>query len=76
MILESRSLENITEKALDVLFRELGAADAIRFLTQFSTDRGDYTAMREQLFAGLTLEQFFAEVKGTTKVETPGSGSP
>jgi len=76
VIAQSKPLADITEKALDVLFRELGAADAIRFLGQFMTDRGDYTAMRDQLFADLTLEQIFSDVKGAIKVETPHSPSP
>ncbi len=75
MIAESRSLDEITERALDLLFQGLGAADAIRFLNQFSAGQGDYTALRQELFADLTLDQFFADVKEMTAKKAAESSS-
>jgi hypothetical protein len=40
------SLEEIRAKGLQVLSRELGAVGLVRFLQQFETGYGDYTAER------------------------------
>ncbi len=41
------ALADINRKAHAVLRRELGAADFARFLLQFDTGAGDYTAERQ-----------------------------
>jgi len=56
-------LAELTRRAIAVLSRELGAADAARFIGQFTTGSGDYTAEREQLFKDLTLGQIAAEIR-------------
>jgi len=62
MIVKSRPLADISQQAINVLFRELGAADAIRFLNQFRAGQGNYTAEREGLFRDLTLDQILSEI--------------
>ncbi len=54
-----RPLAEITDEAIDVLTRELGAADTIRFLNQFSTGFGDYTKERVELLKDVTLDDIF-----------------
>lgn len=39
----------LRRRGIELLVRELGYADAMRFLQQFGTGRGDYTAEREGL---------------------------
>jgi hypothetical protein len=51
----------LIERAVGILLRELGAADTMRFLSQFSTGAGNYTEERERLFEGVTLEEILAE---------------
>jgi hypothetical protein len=46
MNIEQKSLVELTEEALTILQRELGTANTIRFVRQFSTGFGDYTAAR------------------------------
>jgi len=58
-------LEEVTRRAIHILSRELGVADTMRFLKQFVTGAGDYTAEREKLFANLSLDEILAEVKKT-----------
>lgn len=70
MILETKPLHEITSEAMELLFRELGPVAAVRFLSQFHSGFGDYTQEREQLFAGLTLDQVLG---GPTGVRA-GSG--
>ncbi|HZT82768.1 MAG TPA: hypothetical protein VFA26_21235 [Gemmataceae bacterium] len=60
---QARPLAEVTRRAIEVLTRELGAADTIRFVNQFTTGLGDYTAEREHLFGGETLEQIIDAIK-------------
>lgn len=65
MALEVKPLTQITEEAIRVLCREMGPADAVRFLSQFTAGHGDYTAERDQLFADLQLDDMICEIKRT-----------
>jgi hypothetical protein len=59
-------LAEVTRRAIQVLSRELGAADAARFVAQFSVGSGDYTAERDTMFAGLTLDQLITDIRRTS----------
>ncbi len=67
MIREARPLAEITTEALKILCREIGVVDTLRFVRQYTTGYGDYTAQREQLFAGTTLDRIVEEIEGTRK---------
>ena len=56
-------LAEVTRRAIRVLSRELGAADAARFVAQFSAGSGDYTADRAELFAGRTVSELAADIR-------------
>jgi hypothetical protein len=56
-------ISQITQQATQVLVRELGAVNTIRFLNQFRVGQGDYTLEREQLFADMSLEDILQEIK-------------
>ncbi|MGL6096161.1 MAG: hypothetical protein ACRC7O_10250 [Fimbriiglobus sp.] len=56
-------LVEVTRRAFEVLTRELGAADTLRFVNQFSTGAGDYTAERAELFAGRSLSDIVADIR-------------
>ncbi len=62
MAIPARPLSEITEQAIRLLVREMGPADAARFIGQFSTGYGDYTREREKLFEGLTIEDIIREI--------------
>ena len=53
----------LREKGFAVLMRELGPANALRFLHLYQTGTGNYTTEREQWLGGLTLEEIDAEIK-------------
>jgi len=57
MTLKTKPLAEVTQRSIEILCRELGAADTVRFINQFTTGHGDYTAQRDVLFAGKTLDQ-------------------
>lgn len=58
-----KPLAEITQKAIHLLYRELGAVNAVRFLKQFTAGFGDYTKDREVLFSGKTLDQIVSEIE-------------
>ena len=62
MTVETRPLAEVTRKAIEVLSRELGPADTLRFVNQFTTGFGDYTAERDALFGQETLDDIVAEI--------------
>jgi hypothetical protein len=63
MAVETRSLAEITTVALKVLCREIGIVNTVRFINQFTTGYGDYTQERQDLFAGMTLDDMVSEIK-------------
>ncbi|HEX6899384.1 MAG TPA: hypothetical protein VF789_06705 [Thermoanaerobaculia bacterium] len=70
MAVPARPLSEITEEGIRLLVREMGAADAARFISQFTTGFGDYTKERKELFKGLTIEDVVREVRGQRKEKT------
>ena len=74
MVAQTKPLAEITHVAIRLLVRELGAADTVRFVNQFSVGYGDYTQEREALFANMTLDNLLAEinrVRGAADNEEP-----
>jgi hypothetical protein len=67
MITQTKNLNEITQQAIEVLFKEVGVANTIRFLNQFSTGYGNYTEERENLFEDLTLNEVLAQLKNLTE---------
>ncbi len=58
-----KPLSEITQQAIDVLAKEIGIVDTVRFLNQFTTGYGDYTEEREALFKDLTLDEILSTMK-------------
>ena len=61
--IERKPLAEITNQAFKLLVKELGSADTIRFLNQYTNGHGNYTAERDTLFDGLSLDQIVDEIK-------------
>jgi hypothetical protein len=74
MIREPRPLAQITAEAIKILYREIGVVDTLRFVNQYPTGYGDYTAQRERLFAGMTLDNIISEIKKQRKRSHPRGG--
>lgn len=67
MVTEVRPLAEITAEAFKVLYKEIGIVNTVRFINQFTTGYGDYTQEREQLFAGMALDDMVFEIKRKRK---------
>ena len=63
MNVQTKPLSEITQQAIDLLFKEMGIVNTIRFLNQFTTGYGDYTREREALFKDLTLDEILSAMK-------------
>jgi hypothetical protein len=58
-----KPLSEITRHAIDLLSKEMGIADTVRFLNQFTTGYGNYTEEREGLFKDLTLDEILIAIR-------------
>lgn len=63
MTIPARPLTEITNQVLHVLTKEIGVADTMRFLGQFSTGTGNYTEERAALFDHLTMDDVLSEIR-------------
>jgi hypothetical protein len=59
---ETMTLAQIQNKGLDLLARELGPVGLIRFLQQFESGFGDYTAERDEWLGQPTVENLAQEL--------------
>ncbi len=53
----------VRKTGISALQKELGAVGAAYFLRQFSAGRGDYTAERDALLQGITLDEIIDRVR-------------
>ena len=63
MTVQEKPLSEITREAFEVLTKEIGIANTIRFINQFTTGYGNYTEEREQIFKDMTLDEIIDEIK-------------
>jgi len=60
---EMASDMEIREKGLRILFKNLGEADAIRFLSQITFEKRDYLKLQDKLFEGMSVEDIYRKAK-------------
>ena len=63
MTIQEKALSEITKDAVEVLSKEIGIANTIRFINQFAIGYGNYTQERERIFEDMTLEEILSEIK-------------
>jgi hypothetical protein len=56
-------LPELRRRGFEVLVRELGAANALRFLHLYAPGQGDYTQERDRWLGELTIEQIEEEIR-------------
>ena len=62
-IIDFRNPALIRKAGLVALKNELGTVGATYFIRQFYSGNGDYTAERDQLLEGITLEELIKDVR-------------
>jgi hypothetical protein len=65
----------LTREAIRVLCRELGVANAYRFVAEMSPGSGNYTAEREALFAGKTVDDIAREIEAWKREQSPSQAT-
>lgn len=63
MATSTMTLDQIRQKGLEVLSRELGPVGMIRFMQQFETGSGDYSVERHEWLADQTVEGIYQRIK-------------
>lgn len=67
MITDVRPLIEVNQQAINLLYKELGVVDAVRFLKQFTQGYGNYTQEREAIFADKSLDDIVSEIEKQRK---------
>lgn len=67
MITDTRPLIEVNQQAIQLLYKELGVVDAVRFLKQFTQGFGNYTQEREVIFANKSLDDIVSEIEKRRK---------
>lgn len=67
-----RPLEDVTQEAIRLLSREMGVADTMRFLNQFTSGSGNYTEDRHALLGNPSVEELFAEARKRESLRIDG----
>lgn len=68
MSAEVMTLEQVREVGLKALARDLGSVGMVRFLQQFETGQGDYTAERHTWLGKRTVRELADEIERQRKV--------
>jgi len=63
MSAQIQPISELTQRATNVLIKEFGVVDTIRFLNQFRAGSGNYTIERQQLFQGMSVKDIVQEIK-------------
>ena len=69
MSAQIQPISELTHRATNVLIKEFGAVDTIRFLNQFRAGSGNYAIERERLFQGMSVKDIVKEIKAQRRVK-------
>jgi len=53
----------VNENATNILIKEIGVVDTLRFINQFSTGHGNYTEERRKMVDTMKLEEIIAGIE-------------
>jgi hypothetical protein len=60
----------LNQRVVDLLCREIGVTETLRFLGQFNLGTGNYTEERDALISHLTLEEIIAAAREIETAQT------
>jgi hypothetical protein len=66
------SIAEITSTAILLLCREIGVVNTARFINQFTTGFGNYTAERDEIIGSATVEELVAEIENRRELNGEG----
>ena len=65
--MRTRSDIEVKNKGLNVLFKERGEVDAIRFLSQIRYERKDYLNIQDKLFKNMSVDEIVEKAKSCSE---------
>jgi hypothetical protein len=65
--IDYRNPNVIRKMGIEALTKELGPVGMVYFIQQFDRGEGDYTAEREKLLSGVTMEDALRELENMRK---------
>ncbi|MCX6152352.1 MAG: hypothetical protein NTX22_17635 [Ignavibacteriales bacterium] len=60
---ELKSINEINEKAIRLLSKNIGLTNTLRFINQFSVGYGNYTEDRKELYKNLPIDKIVSGIK-------------
>ncbi len=63
MNIQVKTMQQLNRTATQILLKEIGIVDTLRFLSQFQVGTGDYTTERKQVFQGISVKDIMREIK-------------
>jgi hypothetical protein len=63
MTIPLKTLAEITQEAFHILSREIGVANTLRFINQFTPGKGNYTEERRALYSEVDLDDLVSEIR-------------
>ena len=67
MTIHIQSISEVTQRATNILVKEIGVVDTMRFLNHFRAGTGNYTEERKHLFKGMSVKSIIADIKSQQK---------
>ena len=62
-----KPLAEINQEAIRLLTREIGVANTLRFINQFTSGTGNYTEERREMYSGMEIDDLVSEIKQRRK---------
>ena len=70
---QTKPVFEISRRATQILFKEMGVVDTIRFLNQFSVGQGDYTKDRNSWLDKISMDDAIAQIKAEKNKAQPNA---
>ncbi|MDY0223178.1 MAG: hypothetical protein RBR67_18785 [Desulfobacterium sp.] len=64
---QTKPVFEISRRATQILFKEMGVVDTIRFMNQLSVGQGDYTKDRNNWLDKISMDDAIAQIKAERK---------
>jgi hypothetical protein len=58
-----KTLVEINQEAIRILNREIGVANTLRFINQFTSGTGNYTEERREIYSGMEIDDLVSEIR-------------
>lgn len=66
-----KTIDQLKESGWKALVKELGPAEATRFILQYQKGEGNYLITRKEVFKDITLDNIINDLKNTLKGKSP-----